>query len=583
MERKQTRLRVLGAAFAAVLLVVAVPAAGVPSDNTRINPELLEHLSSSVVVNYWTANPDEAPSRYAEFVALARDKHESQGPLQGGGHSNEHDLFNQDVIGFPQNEESITACRTNTNVVLGGTNDYRGLIEPPFSVTGWHYSNNGGKRLTNEGLLPPVTTEGPDPREISSGGDPVDIAVDGSCDLYASSLAYSIDNPFAGENGIAVYKTTPANLESCAGGFDPTCWPTKRLVAEGFVDPASGAGTFLDKEWLYVGRSGGATWVWVTYSEFIVDPEAPLGFSGAEIRAVRCDANLVECSQPIRISDEPPDEPDVDVQFSDVTIGEDGRVYVTWSEIVGELPSDPEFPEQTFIHKIRVAEPGTMTFSPEQDIYAEERAIPFGGFMHANDWRVATYPKNEIALVNGTPRIFLIWDACEFRLLGSICEEAEIKLSWSDHPLGMSGTWTDPIVVSKGGDNYFPTITTDRAGGRTQSISMAWFTNRHDIDFHNTQDVVLTTAKADRPRPTSEKRLTDSSNETEADPLLGGFFIGDYIEAFTHANTVWVHWNGNYRKVPLLGAFVDPDTGEPLFPGVPVNQQDNYLTVTGPG
>jgi hypothetical protein len=78
-------------------------------------------------------------------------------------------------------------------------------------------------------------------------------------------------------------------------------------------------------------------------------------------------------------------------------------------------------------------------------------------------------------------------------------------------------------------------------------------------------------------------QAADSSNETEADPLLGGFFIGDYIEAFTHANRVWVHWNGNYRRVPLLGAFRNPETGEPFFPGVPVNQQDNYLTVTGPG
>jgi hypothetical protein len=549
--------------------------------------ELLQQLSSSVVVNYWTANPDKAPGRFAEFIELARDAHESQGPLRGGGHSNEHDLFNRDVIGFPQNEESITACRTNTNLVLGGTNDYRGLIEPPFSVTGWHYSNDGGKSLRNEGLLPPVTVPGDPEHDISSGGDPVTVA-ENDCELYASSLAYNVDNPLSGSNGIAVYKTTPANLEACAGGFDPSCWPTKRLVAEGFIDPTTGVGAFLDKEWIYVGESGGATWVWIVYSQFNFDPSAPLGFDSAEIRAVRCDENLVTCTAPIPISDQAPDEPDLDVQFSDVTIGEEGRVYVTWSEIVGELPDDPDCGpegcggEQTFIHKIRVAEPGSVVFSPEQDIYSETRAIPFGGFMHANDWRVATYPKNEVALVDGRPRIFLIWDACEFRLLGSVCEEAEIKLSWSDNPIGATGTWTEPIVISKGGDNYFPTITTDRADRRTQSISMAWFTNRHDIDFHNMQDVSLTTVKADNPRPTSEKRLTDSSNETEADPLLGGIFIGDYIEAFTHANRVWVHWNGNYRKVPLLGAFVDED-GNPLFPGVPVNQQDNFLTVTGPG
>src|ERR687895_1204987 len=255
----------------ALLVTLVAPAASVPSDNTRISPELLSHLSSSVVVNYWGANPDKAPTRFPDFVALARDSHESQGPLQGGGNNNLHDLFNRDVIGFPQNEESITACRTQPDIVLGGTNDYRGLIEPPFGVTGWHFSLDGGKTLHNEGQLPPVTVTSDPTREISSGGDPVDIAED-DCDLYASSLAYSIDDPFNTHNGIAVYKSRPEILASCAGGFDPSCWPTKRLVAEGFIDPATGAGTFLDKEWLYVARSGGATWVWGTYTEVLFDP-----------------------------------------------------------------------------------------------------------------------------------------------------------------------------------------------------------------------------------------------------------------------------------------------------------------------
>jgi hypothetical protein len=61
------------------------------------------------------------------------------------------------------------------------------------------------------------------------------------------------------------------------------------------------------------------------------------------------------------------------------------------------------------------------------------------------------------------------------------------------------------------------------------------------------------------------RRVTGRSNESEADPLLGGLFIGDYIETFTHARRIWVHYNANYRQVRLLGE------------GVRVNQQDNFL------
>jgi hypothetical protein len=55
-------------------------------------------------------------------------------------------------------------------------------------------------------------------------------------------------------------------------------------------------------------------------------------------------------------------------------------------------------------------------------------------------------------------------------------------------------------------------------------------------------------------------------NETQADPLLGGVFIGDYIEVAARAGTAYVHYNANYRRLPLLGE------------GVPVPQQDNFLT-----
>jgi hypothetical protein len=68
--------------------------------------------------------------------------------------------------------------------------------------------------------------------------------------------------------------------------------------------------------------------------------------------------------------------------------------------------------------------------------------------------------------------------------------------------------------------------------------------------------------------------LTPASNEPEADPLLGGFFIGDYIEGVLTGSRFYVGYNANYRKTKILGAF-----GPPYSNSASVNQQDNYLSV----
>jgi hypothetical protein len=90
------------------------------------------------------------------------------------------------------------------------------------------------------------------------------------------------------------------------------------------------------------------------------------------------------------------------------------------------------------------------------------------------------------------------------------------------------------------------------------------------------QDVVAVGINPLTGKAQGNKRVTTSSNNTESDPLLGGFFIGDYFEAALYGNRFFVHYNANYRKVPLLGAFFGGAAeGNPA-----VNQQDNYLTIT---
>ena len=571
MSRSKWAAALIAASLAVLAAGVgAFPAVGVPKERTHPGDPLLNHLSQVVTVQYWAAHPEVAPAAFTARLSQVAGL-QTADPVAGEGRDIADQVFNNDVLGLPQNEESVTTCREDTSVVLMGTNDFRGLLDPQGNLTGWHFSNNGGRSLTNEGLLPPVSSEAGD---LPSGGDPVDVAGVGCESLYAASLAYTIEpDPFIqGTNGIAVYRSDPETLANCPGGSDPSCWPTRRLVAQATVE--EGRGHFLDKEWIDVGVSGDAgEVVWAVYADFAIDIEAPFGFTGAEIFAVRCDAALESCTEPIPISVD-----DQDVQFADVTIAPDGRVYVTWSQITGELPTDPEFPTQTFIHKLRIAEPGSTEFGPERVVFEEDKAIPFGGFLHANDFRVATYPKNDVAILADNPRIFVVWDACRFRPLDFVCEEPEIKLVYSDDD-GQS--WSDVIVLSQGGDNYFPSIVSNDAGASPDGsdsevsrrakplLAFAWFTNRFDGIFHNRQDVEFTTVDPADPRPGNLVRLTEPSNESEADPILGGFFIGDYIEVTAVGNLAYVGYNANYRQEQLLGPL-----GEE---GIPVAQQDNYL------
>jgi len=542
-----------GIEVALILLLgtaVALPAIGVTRQG-RLPQAYVRHLSQAVQYHYYLQHPEQAPDSVQRGFAGAGEAPSGPAAARFGPTS---DRFNRDADGLPQNEESVTVCPKRPKIVLSATNDYRGLVDPGFNFTGWNLSTDGGQTVRNEGLLPSADVAG---TAQPSGGDPV-VASDAGCHLYAASLAYNPDDP-AGEgpnpqpSGVVVYRSNATTLSavSCQNGpnlSDPDCWPVSQTVAS---QPTGPTGHFLDKEWMAVGDTGDGVHVWVTYNDFTNDFSNPaFGFSTAQVYAVRCNADLSGCTAPILISPN-----DQDVAFSYVTVGPDRRTYVTWERVEGELQGQP----QTFTIKMRVAPAGSTAFGPEHTVATLNKAIGSDTYLHADDFRVTTGPKNDVKVVNGHPRAFVVYDVCGVRPLGTICEVPRIVLAWSDN-LGVS--WKQK-TISAGGDNYFPTLSVDHVRG---GMAVAWYTSRFD-SFRHRQDVELVSLNPGSLRILKRQRVTGISNEPDADPMLGGSFIGDYFQVVARAGLAYVAYNANFRQIRLLGS------------GVPVGQQDNYLSV----
>jgi hypothetical protein len=506
-------------------------------------------MSQSVAIRYWEMHPAQAPSPLGSRLSAL-----SAAAGGGGQHFDAAvaagDQFNLDRDGLPQNEESVGVCGRNGRMVLGGTNDYRGLLRDPRDqdFTGWSFSADSGASVANEGLLPHLRF--PDGRRVPSGGDPVDVA-DGRCRLFASTLNFDFGSGHP-HSGIGVYRSDPAALVSCPGRADSSCWPIRKVVA---VAPRR---HFYDKDWMDVGRSGAAgEVVWVVFTDF----RNPFSSS---IKAVRCNRSLKRCTKPIRLSGHLAGQGLPIAQFGYVVIGPDGRTYVLWSEIHHGLFARGH---THMVFKLRVAAPGSTTFGPERVVARERKPLWTKNPLHANDFRVATIPKMTVMMVSGRPKIFVAWDRCTSldpqpptgpEPPTTVCEEPTVVVSHS-HSNGRR--WSPRQVLSAGGDNYFPTISGDPSG----DLVAAWYTSRFDPVFHNQQDVEMVKIDPLSGSVLNRVRVTPSSNEPEADPTIFGNFIGDYFQILAHKGAAYVHFNANYRSVPYLGR------------GLPIPQQDNFL------
>jgi hypothetical protein len=570
----------------ALFLLTFSPAPSIGNDQpdpfTRFIRDRGHEVSQSALIKWYTNHPEDAPPQLRQAIETLRSA--PSGLLQQAAEISEaqdsdpalafgQKRFNKetDATGLPQNEESVTYCPVNQNEILMGTNDFRGLVDVTGNTTGWHYSKDGGASVFKEGRQAEISVRDSDGGlvDIPSGGDPVVRAVataSDSCDFYAAGLAFDLadDDP----NAIVVYKTSDETLNgSCQGA---ACWPSQKAVATATIDLSDGTGHFLDKPWMDVGDSGGDIVVWVTYTEFEVDGEV------SPIKASRCTADLTSCTSNIAIS-----SLRANAQFSYVTIAPDGRVYVSWIERT--IDSGRE----VFTINMRMAAAGSTSFGPRKTVATETRPLGFGSSLSSNDFRIASIPQNTVLpLDDGVNRFYVVWPYCVQPAVPvdgqsvEVCRDSDIRVAFSDD----DGDSFRTVSINQPGSQYFPAIDADVIGDRVyryQTVvangppdlgSLSFVSLNHinlngDVDCDRDRDAVdaLGILEDVAGLGALPSGCPAGLNEPNADPALGGQFIGDYIEVFAYDNVVVVGYNANYTELGFLGT--KPAT----------YQQDNYL------
>src|SRR5439155_413435 len=106
--------------------------------------------------------------------------------------------------------------------------------------------------------------------------------------------------------------------------------------------------------------------------------------------------------------------------------------------------------------------PSTPSCAPAVLVHNETQPLPFGGFLGAQDFRIATYPKHDHRVdANGT-ETYVVWDRCKVPLLAiglvGTCPDADVVMKGSNNN-GVTWLPAVPAVVNTSAqDQFFPWI-----------------------------------------------------------------------------------------------------------------------------
>jgi hypothetical protein len=376
----------------------------------------------------------------------------------------------------PQNETTIDISPLDSNVRVGGTNDFR--TSPSGDVNcGFTRSTDGGVTWSS-GILTGITRNNPgSPFDYDAAGDPSVFIADNGTVFYAC-LAF--DRSY-GRSAMVVAKSKD-------GG---ATWSTPVAIAQ-----SNSSSLFHDKEMITVDNSPTSRFhrrIYVAWTEFMGEPDSS---PSQEVVSHSSDGGKT-WSTPVVVSGAPSG-----VEGSHPAVGPDGTVYVSWCKgplicVNGSAPSQIEVVKST---------DGGKTWSAPVSA-ASLTSLPTT--LPGNNFRINSLPTTAVDPMNGN--VYVSYAGWTSRADVYVVRSNDGGVTWS-HPVAMRPNRED---------QFFQWMRVSPTG----NIWVCYY-DQHwnvgtllDMSCSRSTDGGITFGKA--------KRFTTASSDPSHDGF-GGAFIGDY-------------------------------------------------------
>jgi hypothetical protein len=401
--------------------------------------------------------------------------------------------------GQPVNETPIAINPRNSQQILTGGNDYN-----CSSLQGYYLSSDGGSTWTRTcGTLISGSTGG--------DGDP---AV--AWDLRNTAYRGGID-ALSGNTSVIVVD------HSSNGG---STWSTPVAAAPVFF-----SGGFADKEWMEIDTNGASPRknnIYLSVTQFDPSSNSQITVSHSYDHGSTWAMVAVGGFAAFPVVN----------QFSDLVVGKDGTVYVTWMRCTANGPTN-DCGGTVATMLISKSTDGGMTWSAETTVgtanLAPDSCGAFYGCLPNTGERLSNIPANAIDNSNNLSAGTLY--VVDFTYVGY----TKVQVTSSSNG---GATWSTPVRVTPRSDHhdqFFPWINVNRAG----VIGVTWMDRRNDpsnLLYEEFGGYSKTGAHY------TNFQLSPTASNPNNDGFGGGF-MGDYSGNAWTGNSLYASWTDTSNGV----------------------------------
>lgn len=392
----------------------------------------------------------------------------------------------------PNNETPIVANPKNNKQLLTGANDYNCP-----NTQGFYSSNNAGKKWS---LFCMQNLAG----QFGEGDPGV------GYDLNGNSYITGIDSP-NGNTGEIIFQKSSNN-----GGS----WSAPAIAVNPFF-----SGGLTDKEWLQIDTNAGsphANALYISVTQFAPNNNSTITVAHSTNGGSTWSNVQVDTTQVF---------PNVD-QFSDLAVGKDGTVYVTWMRCTANGPTG-DCGGTTANEWFSKSTDGGSTWSAATKIanvklVTDSCNCAFYGNLPNTSERISNIPAVDVDNSSGanSGNLYTVF----YNFTGT---QMQVEVSTSTNG---GSTWSAPVrVTTAANDEFLPWLTVSPTG----VVGATWMDRRNDPSNVNYEEFGALSTNGSS-FGTNFQLASQPSNPFNDG--FGGAFIGDYTGNYWASKTLYAVW-----------------------------------------